>query len=81
MFIRDSIPTDIIFFPVYDPELGISKIIASADVTSGIIVAVKTVVQAKTRQHLDERNKAHRLTERFQLIGYFLNVIYKDALY
>jgi len=54
MYIRDYIPADIIVFSVYEPEQGITEIIAQADVCGGELTSIKTVVPADMRQLIEE---------------------------
>ncbi|HOC46787.1 MAG TPA: hypothetical protein PKM26_09305, partial [Syntrophorhabdaceae bacterium] len=55
MYLRGYIPADRIYFNVYDPGVGISEIIAKADIGGGELTSIKTIVPPDTRRLIEER--------------------------
>lgn len=55
MYIREHIPADHIYFSVYDPGVGISEIIAKADISGGELTSIKTIVPPDTHRLIKER--------------------------
>jgi len=54
MYIRDYIPSDMIFMNVYDPGTGVTETLAKADLQGGQIVSLKLTVPQAARRVIDD---------------------------
>jgi len=54
LFIQDDIPAAAMVLSTYDPESGVSEIIAGADASGGAAISVKTVQQPAARSIIED---------------------------